>query len=479
MPALDQAVLSDVSDRLAAYLAELPGYGAPTYLNSGGSAAVFKVETPVGIRVIKVCDPKFLEGERGKAEKRRLALQRRLIGHKCDGLVALFRVDEAHGTAFIEMEFVDWPQLNDVLAEVPDAEVAPLIEQLVAAVRYLEAQEIVHRDIKPENIHISPDFRKLKVLDLGVAREIRLDEEEAVIATDHGGQRPFLATAQYSSPEYLFRLDPPSPTLWKGLSIYQVGAVLHDLITKKPLYDTEVSLANRWLLARAVLTKTPSFADADPKRLVELKALASRCLIRDLQTRLQLVDWSDFSNANANPLAALKSKLAKGVGIGGRAAAASAARVAFDREQFQKRFREGVKLTLIEVCGNRLPPTVSQFEENLPYQFTIQFQLRDRSAVTFLVSFSWLEALEDKSANVSVAGTIVELGVALPNPDQRLHLACVATLANDEDLAIYEVSCIVAKALQTALEMLESNPQEGNYLGVDLLDAAAKTEPKK
>ena len=72
--------------------------------------------------------------------------------------------------------------------------VAPLITQLVEAVRFLEKLDIVHRDIKPENIHVSPDYKYLKLLDLGVAREFAEDDAGAV--TDHGNLRPFLATAQ-------------------------------------------------------------------------------------------------------------------------------------------------------------------------------------------------------------------------------------------------------------------------------------------
>ena len=172
MPGLDQTVVAHITSRLEQYLIIKGGYSAPAYLASGGSAAIFKAEGPAGTRAFKVFNPRFFEGKVGDAERRRLDVQRRLIGHDCQSLVQTFQVEEAEGTAFMEMEFVTWSDLDKVLEYVPDTEVSSLIKQLVVAARFLEEQGIVHRDIKPENIKISPDFKSLKLLDLGVARNI-------------------------------------------------------------------------------------------------------------------------------------------------------------------------------------------------------------------------------------------------------------------------------------------------------------------
>lgn len=137
MPALEDAVVEDLTERLQTYLQKVGSYGPPGFLNSGGSAAVFKVEGPDGPRAFKAFDPRFLLGPLGAAERRRLNLQRTLIGHHCPHLVQVFRIEEAEGTAFTEMEFIPWPQLSKSLALIPDEEVAPLITQLVAVVRFL------------------------------------------------------------------------------------------------------------------------------------------------------------------------------------------------------------------------------------------------------------------------------------------------------------------------------------------------------
>lgn len=100
-----------------------------------------------------------------------------------------------------------------------------------------------------------------------------------------------------------------------SLNFYQVGAVLHDLIKKEALFQYEILLGNRWLVARAVLTKQPSFFEADTKRLSAEKALALRCLTKDLDTRMSLVGWDEFKfNKAEDSLTALKTKLSKGLG---------------------------------------------------------------------------------------------------------------------------------------------------------------------
>ncbi|MCS3810501.1 protein kinase [Xanthomonas sp. 4461] len=462
-------VRSDVEARLNCYLLTREGYVGPKFVDSGGSAALYRVETPWGPRAIKVYDPAFLVGPTFAAEKRRLELQRALIGHACPTLVEILRVDEADGTAFVEMEFLEWPQLKRVLGQVPDSSVAVLIKQLVEAVTYLERLDIVHRDIKPENIHVSPDFSALKLIDLGVARELVLNEEEAVSATDHGALRPFIATAQYSSPEYLFRLDAPSPTLWKGLSLYQVGAVLHDLIVKSPLFQQEVSLGNRWLVARAVLSRVPSFPDANPTRLAAFKALAARCLVKDLSTRLSLVDWSDFDlEASTDQLSTLRVRLTKEEGAAGlHAHVANDSRLAFERSEFTKRFCELIRTELTAVCTNKVPFTLKQSQINSTNKYVFEFALGTDCQLQVILYFSWQDGLQRKSADVG-ASAVLRVGGSVQVDALESFIICVATINEAEEVSAYAVACSLAAALGKALDITESSPDKSMLNGIDI-----------
>jgi serine/threonine protein kinase len=443
MPTLHPAVIADLTERLVKRL-EVLGIGTPpAFINAGGSAAVFKVETASGTRAFKVFDPKFLQGESGPAERKRLELQRKLIGHSCPYLVTVYSVEEAEGTAFVEMEFCPWPQVSKYLSGVPDSEVPSLISQLVTVVRFLEELNIVHRDIKPENIHISPDVKTLKVLDLGVARVFEASESDDTAMTDRQNFRPFVATAQYSSPEYLFRLDEPTPRLWKGLNFYQVGAVLHDLIMKSALFQDEVNLGNRWLVARAVLTKTPSFADGNPNRLAALKALSARCLVKDLDTRLQIVSWSDFDlEGSHDPLARLRGRLERrDAGSLDASAAALESRLRFDRNTFEKRFIEAVKLELIVICGKQLPLIIRASAAGNDPIFGFEFTYSERVKIKSSVWIEWQAELYGRTAMIRLGDTAV----------------CGVTISEAEDQAIYSVACAIANIVAEALDLIESN----------------------
>lgn len=291
-----------------AFIAQRQGgvVGAP--LGDGGSAVVFRWERGDGVFALKVYDPKFFSSERAKAEQHRLGLQRRLIGQHCASMVDTLAVDEELGTCFVTMEFFEGIELKRVIGKVPDETISTLVSQLVSAVVFLERFGLVHRDIKPENILVSQDFAQLRVLDLGVVREVSGDEDRAD-GTDHGDRRPFIATAQYSSPEYLFRLEPPSPKLWKALTIYQIGGVLHDLVCKRPLFEKAVAADNKYALAMAVMREAPDFSGVSPG-VSGWAALASRCLAKDSGTRLQLVDWPDFQARTESAKDKLKRTLA-------------------------------------------------------------------------------------------------------------------------------------------------------------------------
>lgn len=476
MPDLPTEVCQDIEKRLGRYIASLEGYHSISYAAAGGSAATYSVMTPHGKRAIKGYDPRFLAGSIANSTRRRLELQRSLIDHSCEQLVTVHSVVESEGTAFVEMEFVEWPRLKDVASEVPDNSVSTLIQQLVYAVTYLEKLEIVHRDIKPENIHISPDFLNLSLLDLGVARRIGNDEDDSGEGTDHGDTRPFISTAQYSSPEYLFRLDEPSPALWKALNIYQVGAVLHDLITKRPLFQDEVDKGNRWLLARAVLEKTPSFPDSDPTRLARQKALASRCLAKDGNVRLQIASWSDFSlDAPADGVSALQARLTKiQNSAGATSLAAGNRRLDFERREFMKRLCDAVKQELIANGNKRIRINMHPILDKSSTVYVYEIMCTSGPSVLCKVSFAWKEEINAMSTVVLLKAELNSAG----NPPKHTTIQPVteATIGASEEITVNIVTNKIADITIRAIDIWEANHGVEEIHGMDLLSLDKKGE---
>jgi serine/threonine protein kinase len=217
------------------------GWGNPRFIAAGNSGAVFATSHPThGEVALKMYDPAFFDGENAEIEVRRVLLQEQLHAHGNPHLIDVLEVGQvAHvETWFMLMELCQWPTLADCVNQLPDEQVQPLLRQLVMAVTFLDDQRLIHRDIKPANIAVSSDFRQLKLLDLGVLR--RVDPIDGNGTDEDATKRRFVATVQYSPPEYITRREPDGATGFAALNLYQVGAVLHDMIMKRPLFCEEV-----------------------------------------------------------------------------------------------------------------------------------------------------------------------------------------------------------------------------------------------
>jgi serine/threonine protein kinase len=273
---------------IAERLCSRNGWGTPRYIDNGASAAVYCIEANGKAEALKIYDPEFFKGANALIETKRIELQQQLIGHGCSHLVDVKEAGEIveDRTWYLRMEFSPWDSLEKKLAYVPAEKVHALIKQLVLAVKFLEGRGLVHRDIKPANIVVSDDFNDLKLLDFGVLRRIAFDEGSGT-----EGHR-FIATAQYSPPEFLSRYEEPGEEGFAAINVYQVGAVLHDLITKTPLFAEQKATQNKFILFKAVTEKRPRvMGDSVSPRLI---ALCGAALDKDPISRAKSVTLDDF-----------------------------------------------------------------------------------------------------------------------------------------------------------------------------------------
>jgi len=291
-PGMSDVAGADAKEQ-ATRLCETKGWSLGALLGKGGSAAVFEVTTEAGEAALKVFFPRFIEGREGIITRKRLEIvKERLIGHSCPTLVKIHAIDEFEDAPFMVMEQVAGSTLTDVLRLVPPPAVERIVRQVAEAAKYLEDRGLTHRDIKSDNIMVDATFMKATLVDVGVARII---DDPVGSGTDDDGKLPFVATARYSSPEYMFRLTPPGPELWRALNFYQLGGLIHDLLSGEPLFEEVVRQAasNRYLIAYAVATNIPHVRPRAgvPDYLVNL---AQRCLQKDMAPRLAGVSWEDF-----------------------------------------------------------------------------------------------------------------------------------------------------------------------------------------
>src|SRR5207237_3356720 len=108
--------------------------------------------------------------------------------------------------------------------------VAELIVQVLSALEHAHGHGIVHRDVKPENILIARDGT-VKVADFGLARAYADSSVSQAEGTVTG-------TVQYLSPEQI-QGQPADPRT----DLYAVGVVMFELLTGRPPFTGETSLA--------------------------------------------------------------------------------------------------------------------------------------------------------------------------------------------------------------------------------------------
>ncbi len=265
---------------------KIGGWEVGAYVNSGKSAFVCQASRGGEEAAIKIFGKDVEEFGRDELEER-INRQLKIIGNEHENLIKILGggyCDEAK-YFYLVMEFINAPNLAQVLQDVPRKQIGPLISQVAAAAKHLESIGLAHRDIKPANILIEDDFSKAILLDLGVIRPVGSNG-----FTDSTNSKYFIGTLQYSSPEYLLRKEEDTTEGWRAVTFYQLGAVLHDMIMRMPLFQEQKEPYAR--LVQAICHENPTIKANDVD--VELTYLTKLCLLKKPEMRTSFVEWEDF-----------------------------------------------------------------------------------------------------------------------------------------------------------------------------------------
>lgn len=256
-------------------------------LSHGKSAVVMRGRRGEDMVAVKIFHPGLIERYGRDAQLTRLSRERELIDKHHLNIARVLDAGtcETSGHLFVVMEHVPGRPLSRALGEIPRSNIAALTEQLARAAMQLEDWGFTHRDIKPDNIHVTEDLSKLVLLDFGVLKPHGDDA-----ATSQQASKAFIGTHQYSPPEMIHGREENTLNGWRAITFYQIGAVLHDLITRKPIFgyatvrhaDLVEAIDNHPIVVAA--------DDVDPR----LCNLATRCLLKKPLERLELVRWDDF-----------------------------------------------------------------------------------------------------------------------------------------------------------------------------------------
>jgi serine/threonine protein kinase len=129
------------------------------------------------------------------------------------------------------MPFVNGPTLRDHLDRVRTTttnDTLHIAHDLLSALDYAHARDIVHRDVKPENIVLSSDGPVL--VDFGIARAIAESGTHKLTRSGFS-----VGTSSYMSPEQVSGAD----DIDGRSDLYSLGCVLFECLTARPPFTAK------------------------------------------------------------------------------------------------------------------------------------------------------------------------------------------------------------------------------------------------
>jgi WD40 repeat protein/tRNA A-37 threonylcarbamoyl transferase component Bud32 len=217
----------------------IPGYELLGELGRGGMGIVYKARDLAKGRVVavKVIRKDRLQHAEAVGRFRREAQAAARVAHP--NIVRVYDSDQAGGSHYLVMEYVDGVTLQSVLEGEqlpPVASVCDWVRQVALGLAHIAEQGLVHRDIKPANLMLTQAHGLqpvglqpglIKILDLGVAKLYQLADSpvESLTTLTHDGA--VIGTADFIAPEQLE--DPRGADIRADL--YSLGCTFYALLT--------------------------------------------------------------------------------------------------------------------------------------------------------------------------------------------------------------------------------------------------------
>lgn len=246
----------------------LERYQVLKHIGGGGMAQVYLAQDEREDRrvAIKVMNTEHVRKSRSVERFRREGKLLCRLHHA--NLVQGFEMGQIDGRPFIVMEYVDGPNIEEIVAKrgtLTYQEGLNVLMQCALGLDHLHREGSVqaHRDIKPTNIMLT-ESNTVKITDFGISKA--LDEAESMTLTSS-----FLGSPHYMSPEQI--LDPRSADIRSDL--YALGAVYYEMLSGEKAYPgngTKEILDAHFELDPPQLTGNDALVEFSNELLVRLLA---------------------------------------------------------------------------------------------------------------------------------------------------------------------------------------------------------------
>ncbi|HEX2574489.1 MAG TPA: HEAT repeat domain-containing protein, partial [Polyangia bacterium] len=268
--------------------ADLGNFHIESWLGEGGMAVLYRAEhREIKLKVaVKVIKREYIEDA---SMAGRFVQEARMVAQlRHPHLVDIFDIGTLpDGRLYYVMELLAGRSLAQRMAEgsVPFQEFAPLLVQACDALEVAHQQGIVHRDLKPDNLFIvehpltrerADEPPRIKVLDFGVAKALRTDENLQEKWTRTGY---IMGTPQYMAPEQI-----EGAATDARADIYAMGVILYELATGRLPFQAQTLGA---MLKAHLVESPPAFEPSQlaPGVPIELEAVTFKALVKRPEDR--------------------------------------------------------------------------------------------------------------------------------------------------------------------------------------------------
>jgi serine/threonine-protein kinase len=186
-------------------------------------------------------------------------------------VVEVYDSGQADETLFIVMEWVDGPDLKQLIREqapLPIPEAIRLLRELLQGLAVIHQAGIIHRDVKPQNVLLTKQGTA-KLTDFGIAR--------GAVGSSLTETGMALGTAAYMAPEQASG-KPVGP----GVDLYAAGVILFELVTGELPFPGENPVR---VMYRQVHEPVPRPREVNRAIPPELEGVILRALAKEPEQR--------------------------------------------------------------------------------------------------------------------------------------------------------------------------------------------------
>ena len=186
-------------------------------------------------------------------------------------LVTVFDYFEHDAVPYIAMEYLQRGSLRALVSGLTPAQIAGVLEGLLAGLAHAHDLGVVHRDLKPENVLITPDGR-VKITDFGVAKAYN------TVWTRH---HPTATGMTVGTPAYMAPEQAMGGEIGPRTDLYSLGVMAYELVCGQlpfPPREDETPLA---VLYRHITEPVPPVETLRPGTDPRLAQWVERLLAKD------------------------------------------------------------------------------------------------------------------------------------------------------------------------------------------------------